>query len=80
MFRTFPLAGAFYRAIANWQRSGGLGWAGRCGQSGVVSLGLQYTNATHIVKEKNEAAGRVFQGQRQSSAETIAVPIRNRDE
>jgi len=58
IFRTFPLAGPFYRAIVNWRRPGGLGWAGRSGQSGVVSLGPLYINATHIVKGKNEAAGR----------------------
>ena len=37
LFRTFPLAGPFYRAIVNWRRPGGPGWAGRSGQSGVVS-------------------------------------------
>jgi len=46
-----------YRAIVNWRRPGGPGWAGQSGQSSVVSLGPLYIIATHIVKGKNEAAG-----------------------
>jgi len=36
----------------NWRRPGGPGWAGRSGQSAVVSWGGLCTNATHIVKGK----------------------------
>jgi hypothetical protein len=42
-----------YRATVNCRRPGGLGWAGRSGQSDVVSWGRLYTSATHIVKGKN---------------------------
>jgi len=53
LFRLFPLAGPCYRVIVNWRRPRGLGWAGRGGQSGVVSWWRLYISATHYVKRKN---------------------------
>ena len=52
-FRTFPLAGPFYRPLASRRRPGGLRWAAPGGQSGIVSWGRLYIIDTHIVKGEN---------------------------
>ena len=62
LFRTYPCGilpplfiSAALPVILNWRRPGGPGWAGRSGQSVVVSWARLYIIDTHIVKGKKRA-------------------------
>jgi hypothetical protein len=62
-FRTFPhffAPRAILPGDGELEEPRGLRWAGRCGQSVVVSWGRLYINATHIVKRKNGLGAGAF--------------------